>query len=88
MPGPTLAACQLTSTDDVAANLDRCETLVRASVEAGADIVGLPENFAYLGSDRDHRLSIAEKVVHGDAPGAGPILSAMQRLARQTRAWL
>jgi deaminated glutathione amidase len=79
----TVAAIQLTSTDDVDANLERARRLVRAAASDGATLIGLPENFAYLGSDRDHRLSIAEPL-----PGGGPILSAMQALARETGAWL
>src|SRR6516225_5504874 len=57
-----VAAVQLTSTEDVAANLERTGVLVRAAARAGAALVGLPENFAYLGSDRDHRLSLAEEI--------------------------
>jgi predicted amidohydrolase len=79
-----LAALQLTSTEDVEGNLARCRRLVQEAAAAGADLVGLPENFAYLGSDRDHRLSIAESL--DGAPG--PILAAMQELARQARVWL
>src|SRR5262245_20511826 len=78
-----LAAVQVTSTDDVAANLRRCRELVRAAAADGATLVGLPENFAYLGSDTDHRLSIAEAL-----PSGGPILAAMQELAREAGTWL
>jgi predicted amidohydrolase len=85
MSALTLAAVQLTSTEDVAANLARCASLVRAAASAGARLIGLPENFAYLGTDRDHRLSLAEDLQAGQA---GPILSAMQGLARETGAWL
>ena len=81
----TVAAVQLTSTDDVAQNLSRCRALVTEAVAAGADFVGLPENFAFLGSDRDHRAAIAESTAD-DA--AGPILSDMRELARSTGAWL
>ncbi|HVZ71541.1 MAG TPA: carbon-nitrogen hydrolase family protein [Polyangia bacterium] len=90
-----VAAVQLTSTDDVGANLARCRDLVRSAARDGASLIGLPENFAYLGADRDHRLSIAEALPReagdGDAlegEGSGPILSAMQALARETGAWL
>jgi predicted amidohydrolase len=79
-----IAAVQLTSTEDVAANLERSARLVRAAAAAGAQLIGLPENFAYLGSDRDHRLSVAEAL----DGGPGPILSGMQALARETGAWL
>jgi predicted amidohydrolase len=85
MSGLTLAAIQLTSTDDVARNLKRSTDLVREASAAGATLIGLPENFAYLGGDRDHRLSLAEPVGDGTP---GPILSSMQSLARDTGAWL
>jgi predicted amidohydrolase len=86
-----VAAVQMTSSDDVEANLDRCRELVREAAGAGALLVGLPENFAYLGGDQDHRLALAEAL---PAPGAahraasGPILRAMQELARSAGVWL
>ena len=85
MSALTLAAIQLTSTDDVAHNLRRSTALVREAAAAGATLIGLPENFAYLGGDRDHRLSLAEPV---GARAAGPILTTMQSLAREVGAWL
>src|SRR5215475_12726134 len=86
VPDPVVAAIQLTSTDDVARNLERAAALVRAATRDGANLIGLPENFAYLGSDLDHRLSIAEPLPPGGP--AGPILSAMQDLARELGVWL
>src|SRR6478609_3119812 len=93
MPSLTVAALQLTSTEDVNGNLTRATELVRQAASGGASLIGLPENFAYLGTDRDHRLSIAETLPavgdEGLKDGAsGPILSAMQELARETGAWL
>jgi predicted amidohydrolase len=87
-----VAAVQMSSTDDVDANLQRTGELVRQAAGAGATLIGLPENFAYLGNDNDHRLALAEAVPapgagNGAAP-AGPILGAMQELARATGAWL
>jgi len=79
----------MTSTDDVAANLATAAALVRRAAAQGAEIVGLPENFAFLGSDGDHRLAIAEPLDPaapgdpGSSSGAGPILTAMQQLARE-----
>jgi predicted amidohydrolase len=85
----------MTSTDDVGRNLSSVRQLVTDAASRGASLVGLPENFAYLGSDRDHRLAIAEALpLHGTdgsperLPGPGPILSAMQALARETRVHL
>ncbi len=87
-----VAAVQMTSTENVDANLQRARELVREAAGAGALLIGLPENFAYLGNDTDHRLNLAETLPgpgakQADAP-AGPILAAMQELARGTGAWL
>jgi deaminated glutathione amidase len=83
----TVAAIQLTSTDDVTKNLDTCTRLCAEAAASGAKLIGLPENFAYLGSDRDHRLSLAERV-GSDGSGPGPILTAMRRAAKEAGAWL
>jgi deaminated glutathione amidase len=79
-----IAAAQMCSTDDVPRNLATARNLIQQAAAAGAGMVGLPENFAYLGSDRDHRLSIAEALE--GAPG--PILGEMQKAARESRIWL
>jgi predicted amidohydrolase len=88
-----IGAVQMTSSENVEANLECAAELVREAASAGALLVGLPENFAYLGDDRDHRLSIAEVLPGPDAavPNAatdGPILSAMRELARLAGTWL
>lgn len=88
-----VGAVQMTSSENVEANLETAGELVREAASAGALLVGLPENFAYLGDDRDHRLSIAEALPvpdptepHGTSDG--PILSAMRELARRAGTWL
>jgi predicted amidohydrolase len=43
-----VGAVQMTSTDDLAANLASARELVRSAVERGAEFVALPENFAFL----------------------------------------
>jgi deaminated glutathione amidase len=89
-----VGAVQMTSSDNVETNLECAGELVREAASAGALLVGLPENFAYLGDDRDHRLSIAEVLPAPDlseppgAPVGGPILSAMRELARGAGTWL
>lgn len=80
-----VAAVQMCSTEEVSVNLSAASELVRDAAAAGAQLIGLPENFAYLGSDRDHKLALAEET--GD-DAQGPILSAMRGLARQTGVWL
>jgi deaminated glutathione amidase len=86
-----IAAVQMTSGEDVDANLERARELVCEAATAGALIVGLPENFAYLGGRQDHKLAIAESLPavgtteHGDF---GPILSAMRALALKAGVWL
>src|SRR5688572_20443838 len=76
-----VAAVQMTSTEEVPGNLAEARRLVREAAAAGAELIGLPENFAYLGADGDHRLSIAE-VIDGAGGGAAPILDSMRELAR------
>ena len=52
MPAPVLAAAaQMTSTAEVERNLDTAERLVAAAAARGAQLVGLPENFAFLRSE-------------------------------------
>jgi len=86
-----VAAVQMTSGEDVASNLERAGELVREAATAGALIVGLPENFAYLGNNQDHKLAIAEELPavgateHSDI---GPILSEMRALALKAGVWL
>jgi predicted amidohydrolase len=85
------AAVQMTSTDDVERNLEIARRLVRRAAEAGARLVGLPENFAYLGAggDGDHRAALAEPLPAAGAAGSsGPILAAMSELARSTNTYL
>jgi len=91
MSDVAVAAVQMTSGEDVDANLERSRELVREAATAGALIVGLPENFAYLGNRNDHKLAIAERLPpvgvdqHNDI---GPILGAMRALALKAGVWL
>jgi deaminated glutathione amidase len=80
-----VAAAQMCSTEDVSSNLATARKLIREAAGEGAALVGLPENFAYLGTDRDHRLTIAEPLEGGED---GPILREMRLAARESRAWL
>ncbi len=42
------AVAQMTSSDDLAQNLDKAAELIAAAAQAGAELVALPENFALM----------------------------------------
>jgi deaminated glutathione amidase len=69
-----LGAVQMTSTADRTRNLDTALRLVNEAADLGAKLVGLPENFAYMGPE-DERLAGAETL-------EGPTLSALREVAR------
>ena len=52
------AAVQLTSTQDPEANFNAAEEQIDLAVRRGAELVGLPENFAFMGED-ERRLELA-----------------------------
>ncbi len=52
MPKTKAAAIQLNSQPDADQSLNDAYTLVKQAVEAGASLVCLPENFAFLGDER------------------------------------
>jgi nitrilase len=52
------AAVQLTSTPDPDANLAAAEEQIELAARRGAELVGLPENFAFMGEDQQ-RLQLA-----------------------------
>ncbi len=70
-----VAAAQLTSTSDRARNLDTSIRLIRDAADLGAKLVGLPENFSFMGRDED-RIAGAETV-------EGPTISALREVARR-----
>ncbi|MEB3227983.1 MAG: carbon-nitrogen hydrolase family protein [Synechocystis sp.] len=47
------AALQMTSRPDLMANLQEAEELIDLAVRQGAELIGLPENFAFLGNETD-----------------------------------
>ena len=77
-----MAALQMVSGPEVAANLATATALVARAAACGARLVALPEYFCLLGlKDRD-KLAIAE------APGEGPIQQALAEAARTHGVWL
>ncbi len=47
------AALQLTSTSDVEANFSAAEEQIEVAVRRGSELIGLPENFGFIGEDKD-----------------------------------
>jgi predicted amidohydrolase len=80
------AVIQLSSQDDVDANLARCHALVMGAARAGAELVALPENFAFMGDDSKKR-EIAERLFDG-RDASGPMASAVVRMASEARCWI
>jgi predicted amidohydrolase len=70
-----LAAIQMASGADKAKNLDAAVRLVRRATSLGAGFIGLPENVAWMGPERE-RPGAAE-------PLDGPTLSSLGQLARE-----
>jgi len=75
-----VALAQMRSTEDRAENLRQTETLILEGAASGADLVALPENFAWLRSE-GVQIPCAE-------PLDGPLVSRLSRLASENRIWL
>ena len=84
MPPVQVAVIQLSSQDDVPANLARVRALVLEAGRAGAELVALPENFAFMGEEAKKR-EIAEKL---DGAFPGPILGALIATAKEHGVWI
>ena len=57
------AAVQLTSTSQPEQNFSAAEEQIELAVRRGAEIIGLPENFAFIGQD-SKRLEIASSLAY------------------------
>jgi deaminated glutathione amidase len=77
-----IAAVQMVSTPSVERNLATAQRLVAQAADQGARLVALPEYFCFMGADDRDKLAIAE------APGDGPIQSALAEAARTHGLWL
>jgi predicted amidohydrolase len=77
------AVIQLSSQDDVAKNLARAEHWIAEAARAGAKLIALPENFAFMGEEDDKR-RIAEAL----APPFGPIAATIARAAKEASAYV
>jgi len=77
-----VAAIQMCSGRDVAANLEEAGRLVRRAASAGAQLVVLPENFALMAADDAERLRNAEAELDG------PAQDFARGIAREQGVWL
>ncbi|MEO7114113.1 MAG: carbon-nitrogen hydrolase family protein [Polyangiaceae bacterium] len=78
----TAAVVQLNSQDDVTKNLSRVSELAKRARDAGAEIISLPENFAFFG-DEEKKREIAEEI-----SGFGEIVSMLTTSAKELGAWI
>ena len=58
-----VAALQITSTSNVEANFAEAEEQIELASRRGAELIGLPENFAFLGGD-DEKLRLASCLLY------------------------
>ncbi len=80
LPSYLIGAVQMTSTADRARNLDTALRLIEEAADLGAKLVGLPENFAFMGPE-EARLAGAETL-------EGPTLARVREVARKRSLWV
>ncbi len=76
------AAIQMTSNSDLEHNLLQAEKLISQVASDGAQLVVLPENFAYYGAK-----NLVDAAQQESTP-AGPVRSFLSRQARENSVWL
>ena len=76
------AAAQMNSNDCVDDNLLLSESLIKQAKEQGADIVLLPENFAFMGYPKQ----LVEEIMEDFEDG--PIQKSISALARELQIWI
>jgi nitrilase len=79
---PKVGAVQMATGPNVNANLFEAERLVKAAKEKGANLVVLPENFAFMGKRDQDQLALREE------DGRGPLQTFLARVAKQHGVWL
>lgn len=77
-----VAAIQMASGPNVAANLAEAERLIAAAVKQGAKLIALPEYFAIMGMKDTDKLAVKE------TEGNGPIQTFLAKLAKKHKIWL
>ncbi len=77
-----IAAIQMVSAPDLAANLDTAERLIDQAAAEGAQLVSLPEYFVQIGLHETDKFQIAEEF------GRGPIQERLAAKALQLGIWV
>lgn len=80
--GHRVAAIQMCSTDNVAANLSQAKSYIQQAVDEGAKLIVLPENFAIMG------LHPEDKVKCKETFGYGMIQDFLRDEASQKGVWI
>jgi predicted amidohydrolase len=78
-----VAVVQMSSQQELDPNLAQLGQLVGEAGQRGAELVLLPENFAYMGPEPGRR-EVADELDAGD----GPVVSALRTLACRHGVWL
>ena len=81
----TAASAQMTAGDDLERNLATCRELAAEAANRGAALLGLPENFAFLGRRESDKFAVAERI---DEARPGPILETLFGMARDHGLWI
>lgn len=76
------AAIQMASRPHVNANLKIADRLIKEAVDAGAKLIALPENFAFMGHHELDKLAIKEQ------DGQGPIQDFLANVAKKYSTWV
>src|SRR4051812_18555405 len=82
-----VGAVQMRSTDDLAANLAAARELSARAAAEGAELVVLPECWAFLGRKEGDKLAIAESFGDG-RDGDGPMLATLREIATKHGVWV
>jgi len=77
-----VAAIQMASGPNVAANLDEAERLIEMAVAQGAKLVALPEYFPVMGVKETDKVAVREE------EGKGPIQRFLANQAKKHKIWL
>ena len=77
-----IAAIQMTSGPDVAANLEQARPLLEDAARRGAQLAVLPENFSFLGLRDTDKRDVAE------VQGSGPVQDFLAATASRLKMWI